>query len=91
MDRSRLQLVIDLGAKVSVIGESTYRTGLSRQLEYSYGTIMARLVRCWARWRLLYGMELRHGVDAFPFYVTPSGTDIMGVDLFDALGFRIVM
>jgi hypothetical protein len=39
-------------------------------------------------------LSVRHGstsVDAIPFFATSSGTDIMGVDLFDALGFHIVM
>ena len=29
-------------------------------------------------------------LDRLTFYVTPTGVSVMGVDLFDALGFRIV-
>ena len=32
----------------------------------------------------------KHKLGAFHFYVTSSGANIMGVDLFDALGFQIV-
>ena len=88
---SRLQLVIDLGAKVSVIGESTYWTALSHlslvpvgiQLWNYNGSFISLLGKVEVTVR--YGTAC---VDAFLFCVTPSGTDIMGVDLFDALGYK---
>ena len=79
---------------MSVIDESTYRTALSH-LPFVPAAI--QLGDCNGLSIPLLGkveVTLRYGavcVDAFPFYVTPSGTDIMGVDLFDSLGFRIVM
>eukprot|EP00118_Oscarella_pearsei_P020264 m.218920 g.218920 ORF g.218920 m.218920 type:complete len:1393 (+) comp39915_c0_seq7:688-4866(+) len=89
----RLPLVMDLGAKVSVINMNTFRKMWPG----------ASLVPSSVQLRNYGGSSIPvegtatlsvncddTSVKDFPFVVTPVGADVMGVDLFDALGFRVV-
>ena len=89
----QLSLVIDLGAKVSVLSKASYdqwfhwcklQQPADRKLVGYAGSPIEVLgrVQLPVRYR-----ECK--LPEFPFYITASGTDILGLDLFDALGFRI--
>ena len=86
-------LVIDLGAKVAVLNNKTYLKLLS---EKPLAKAEIRLVSFDGSGnelleRLLVPVKFRNGcLEAFPFYITASGVNIMGIDLFDALEFQVV-
>ena len=89
-----VSLVVDLGAKVSVLCRATYCQGLSH---YQLHPPDRRLLRYAGRSIPLLGMifvPVRYrGVylTDFPFYVAKEGTDLLGMDLFEALGFQIAL
>ena len=87
-----LSLVIDLGAKVSVLSKRSYDRWFSwsklepanRKLVGYAGSPIKVLGK--AKLPVRYR---RCQLAEFPFYITDKGTDILGLDLFDALGFQI--
>ena len=94
LGRTTISLVIDLGAKVSVLCTATYFQGLSpfrlqppdhRLLGYGGSSIpLLGIIFVPVQYR---GVDLTD----FPFYVAKAGTDMFGLDLFQALGFQICM
>ena len=87
-----VSLVVNLGAKVSMLCQATYTQGLSR---YQLHPPDRRLMGYAGAPITLLGMifvPVRyrdvHLID-FPFYVAEEGTDLLELDLFEALGFRI--
>jgi transposase InsO family protein len=91
LNGTRVKLVIDLGAKVSLISNSVYSQFFShiqlrqaeiRLVSYDGSDIEALgCIRCSVQY---YNTTLPN----FTFHVT-MGNSVMGVDLFDALGFRV--
>ena len=87
-----LDLLIDLGAKVSIINESTFKEHLSSQ---KLDSPSQRLV-CYNNEEIevlgvvrLSVQYQEQRVESFPFYVTSRGTSLMGIDLFNRLGFQV--
>ena len=87
------QLIVDLGAKVSVLNQRTCSESLG---DCSVSPSSMKLVSYEGSPIKVIG-EIhipvqcgKHKLGGFPFYVTSSGANIMGVDLFYALGFQIV-
>ena len=85
-------LVVDIGAKVSVLQEALYKQHF---LDYPLQTADRKLVTydnteipVKGIVRLPVSHESTH-IEQFPFYVTARGSSLLGVDLFDRLGFEI--
>ena len=82
--KAKINLVIDLGAKVSVLNNKTLAKAEIRLVSFDGSGI--ELLE-----KLLVPVKFRNGcLEAFPFYITASGVNIMGIDLFDALEFQVV-
>ena len=87
-----LDLLIDLGTKVSIINESTFKEQFSSQ---KLDSPCQRLV-CYnnkeikvlgvVRLPVQYQQQC---VESFPFYVTSRGASLMGIDLFNRLRFQV--
>ena len=87
-----LDLLIDLGAKVSGINESTFKEHFSSQ---KLDSPSQRLV-CYNNEEIkvlgvvrLSVQYQEQRVESFPFYVTSRGASLMGIDLFNRLGFQV--
>ena len=89
-----IELMLDLGAKVSILSRSVYNASLStlplRSSNVTLSTYSGTLIPCLGRVFVTVRFDNRM-VDQFPFYVTERGASIMGVDLFDALGGSILL
>ena len=96
-----VSLVIDLGAKVSILSKAPYDQWfrwcklqqVDRQLVGYVGSpikVLGRVKLIKVLGRVKHALTVsRVRLPEFQFYVTASGTDILGLDLFDALGFQI--
>ena len=87
-----LDLLIDLGANVSIINESTFKEHFSSQ---KLDSPSQRLV-CYNNEEIkvlgvvrLSVQYQEQRVESFPFYVTSRGASLMGIDLFNRLGFQV--
>ncbi len=91
--KAKINLVIDLEAKVSVLNNKTYLQLLS---EKPLAKTEIRLVSFAGSGIELLGRVLvpvkfgNRCLEAFPFCITASGAVIMEIDLFDALEFQVV-
>ena len=90
LGKSTISLIVDLGAKVSVLNQRTCSESLG---DCSVSPSSMKLVSYEGSSIKVIG-EIhipvqcgKHKLGESPFYVTSSGANIMGVDLFYALGF----
>ena len=85
-------LIIDIGAKVSILNDSLYRKHFSAYpLHPPEGTVSKYdsseiPLEGMVHLPVTYQSET---IQNFPFYVTRSGSSLMGLDLFDQLGFKV--
>ena len=93
LGKSTISFIVDLGAKVSVLNQ---RTRSESPGDCSVSPSSMDLVSYeGSPIKVIGDIHIpvqcgKHKPGAFHFYVTSSGANIMGVDLFDALGFQIV-
>ncbi len=93
LGKSTISLVVDLGAKVSVLNQHTCSEFLG---DCSVSPSSMKLVSYeGCPIKVIGEIHIpvqcgKHKLGGFSFYVTSSGANIMGVYLFDALGFQIV-
>ncbi|XP_070537506.1 uncharacterized protein [Ptychodera flava] len=87
-----LSLMIDLGAKVSIMNEKLYQQHFrhvpltaTNQVLTSYTGDTIPVIGI-AKLTVQYEEQR---VDNFPFYITRQGSNLMGINLFNALGFQI--
>ena len=82
------ELLVDLGAKVSIINRQTFNDLQPSKLEKPDVVLRAyggQIIKCMGA--VHASVELNgHVIPNFKFFVTFEGPSIMGVDLFDALG-----
>ena len=85
-------LIIDIGTKVSILNDSLYRKHFSGyHLHPPEGTLSTYdsseiPLEGMVHLPVTYQSET---IQNFPFYVTRSGSSLMGLDLFDQLGFQV--
>ena len=83
-----VELLVDLGAKVSIINRQTLNDLQLSKLEKSDTVLRAyggQVIKCMGA--VHASVQLNgHVIPRFKFYVTFEGPSIMGVDLFDVLG-----
>jgi hypothetical protein len=89
-----VELMLDLGAKVSILSSVDFNRSLStlplHSSHITLSTYSGAPIPCLGRVFTTVRFHDRV-VDQFPFYVTERGASIMGVDLFDALGGSILL
>ncbi|XP_071506328.1 uncharacterized protein [Diadema antillarum] len=91
LDGTPVSLLVDVGAKVSILNEATYRRNFA---EFPLQSTHERLQSYDKSTIEVLGMvslPVRYkdtAIDHFPFYVT-RGCSLMGVNLFDRLGFKL--
>ena len=82
------ELLVDLGARVSIINRQTFNDLQLSKLDKPDAVLRAyggRIIKCMGA--VHASVELNgHVLPRFKFFVTVDGPSIMGVDLFDALG-----
>ena len=82
------ELLVDLGARVSIINRQTFNDLQLSKLDKPDAVLRAyggRIIKCMGA--VHASVELNgHVLPRFKFFVTVEGPSIMGVDLFDALG-----
>jgi hypothetical protein len=85
--------MLDPGAKVSLLSKATYEQYFVNiplrvpQLElHTYDGSSIKVLGC-IRCSVQYGDVILHN---FTFYVATSGRSVMGIDLFEALGFKMI-
>ena len=85
-------LLADLGAKVSILNSKFIRS-LHDKPQYSFSKIkLSTYTGSPVRIRGLVHLSVKLRskiIPSFPFYVVEEGDNLMGVDLFDALGFKV--
>ena len=93
IDGKTVNLLMDLGAKVSIVSELLHKelfakhplTTATKRL-YAYNKDPIPVLGMVHLPNVQYG---GHMLESFPFYVTKQGTSLMGIDLFNALGFHV--
>nr|XP_039268356.1 uncharacterized protein K02A2.6-like [Styela clava] len=93
IDGIETKLLIDLGAKISIMNETMYRKLFSKyklkpttQKLCGYGGSSIESIGVIDLPNIQYGNET---IDVFSFFVTKNGVSLMGVDLFDRLNFKV--
>jgi RNase H-like domain found in reverse transcriptase/Integrase zinc binding domain/Integrase core domain/Reverse transcriptase (RNA-dependent DNA polymerase) len=87
-----ITMLLDLGAKVSIIARDYYRRHLSRRFALetpllTLRTYSGQQIPCAGC--ITAPIQLGKRIVDFTFYITERGRSIMGVDLFDALGGKV--
>ena len=85
-------LIIDIGTKMSILNDSLYRKHFSayplHPPEGTLSTYDSSKIPLEGMVHLLVKYQ-SDTIQNFPFYVTRSGSSLMGLDLFDQLGFQV--
>ena len=87
-----MQFIVDLGDKVLVINQQTFQQkfkGLSLGPSTTLSAYEGSIIPVLGQVTLSVSFAGRQS-SPFSFYVTTKGANLMGVDLFDRLGFQIV-
>ena len=93
VDGEDMDLLVDLGSQISIISYAEYKRSLSRhklrRADITLRGYGAAPITCFGYLEIPveYG-EIR--IPSFRFYVTKRGDCLLGIDLFDRLGFRIL-